>query len=85
MAMLMTIIGCYPFQDDDPLIVKECPHVYFAGNMPKFEVRTESGPLEQTVTLISVPKYSETGIIVFLDMETLEVTHIDLRVGESKP
>ncbi|KAF2809936.1 DNA polymeras-like protein subunit delta-2 [Mytilinidion resinicola] len=78
-------LWCYPFQEDDPLLVKECPHVYFAGNMPKFDFRTETGPLEQTVTLISVPKYSETGIIVFLDMETLEVTHIELGVGNPKP
>lgn len=29
--------GCYPFQDQDPFIVEQSPHVYFVGNQSKFE------------------------------------------------
>jgi DNA polymerase delta subunit 2 len=82
--LLTTNPGCYPFQEDDPLLVKECPHIYFAGNQPKFEYRTEVGPLDQSVTIISVPKFSETGIVVLLDMETLEVDHYSFEVVQPK-
>ena len=31
------IVGSYPYYDKDPFIIKECPHVYFAGNQPEFK------------------------------------------------
>lgn len=65
-------LWCYPFQDGDAFVIKESPHVYFVGNQPKFESRVIEGPAGQTVRLIAVPKFRETGEIVLLDMETLE-------------
>jgi DNA polymerase delta subunit 2 len=32
-------LPCYPYYNEDPFIIENCPHVYFAGNMPEF--RTE--------------------------------------------
>lgn len=51
----------------------ECPHVYFVGNQPKFESTVIEGPAGQTVRLIAVPKFKETGEVVLLDMDTLDV------------
>lgn len=65
-------IGCYPFQEKDPFVIEECPHVFFVGNQPKFDsiVVDFEG---QSVRLIAVPKFKETGEVVLLDTDTLEV------------
>ena len=39
------ISGCYPYFTDDPFIIEECPHVYFAGNQPCFQHRMLPGKL----------------------------------------
>lgn len=33
----------YPFADQDPFILEECPHVFFAGNQPSFATRMLTG------------------------------------------
>ncbi|KAK0659269.1 DNA polymerase delta subunit 2 [Lasiodiplodia hormozganensis] len=75
-------LWCYPFQDDDPLLIKDCPHVYFAGNQPSFGTRVIEGPAGQRVTLIAVPKFKETGSMVLIDSETLEVESIEVGLVE---
>ncbi|KAF2405122.1 hypothetical protein EJ06DRAFT_502077 [Trichodelitschia bisporula] len=74
----------YPFQDKDPFVIKECPHVYLVGNQPRFETAIIQGPAGQTVKLISVPKFKETGMLVLLDMETLEAECVKFEVPEPK-
>lgn len=32
--------ACYPFYDNDPLVIENCPDVYFTGNQSKFETKT---------------------------------------------
>ena len=66
-------LWCYPFQDGDQFVVKECPHVFFAGNQPKFETGVIEGPSGQAVRLVAVPGFRETGEVVVMDVETLEV------------
>ncbi|RAL05892.1 DNA-directed DNA polymerase delta subunit POL31 [Aspergillus ibericus CBS 121593] len=83
----------YPFQTDDPFVMQACPHIFFAGNQPRFKTATieSDSPLklngadtemtgtdEETtsgprVRLISIPKFKETGELVLVDTETLEV------------
>lgn len=65
-------IGCYPFQEIDPFVIEECPHVFFVGNQPKFD-STVVDYEGQLVRLIAVPKFKETGEVVLLDTDTLEV------------
>lgn len=31
--------ACYPFSDRDPFLLKERPHIYFAGNQPTFQTK----------------------------------------------
>ncbi|ORY09275.1 DNA polymeras-like protein subunit delta-2 [Clohesyomyces aquaticus] len=73
-------LWCYPFQDDDPLILRDCPHIYFAGNQSKFERRVIQGPADQKVLLLSIPKFRETKTLVVVDMETLEVETVEIGV-----
>jgi DNA polymerase delta subunit 2 len=73
-------LPCYPFQDGDRFVLKECPHVYVVGNQPRFETGVVEGPLGQMVRLVAVPKFKETGEVVLLDMETLEVEIVKVEI-----
>ncbi|KAF2109119.1 DNA polymeras-like protein subunit delta-2 [Lophiotrema nucula] len=77
-------LWCYPFQDDDPMLVKDCPHIYFAGNQKKFAKRVIVGPADQQVLLVSVPKFSETRCVVLVDMETMGVEVVKIALMQPK-
>lgn len=70
---------CYPFEGYDPFVLAdETPHVYFVGNQDAYgskEVHLE----EQTVRVISVPRFCDLGEIVLVDVATLETEVV--RVG----
>jgi DNA polymerase delta subunit 2 len=76
--------GTFPFQDDDPFILNDCPHVYFVGNQPRFSTAVIEGPAGQQVRLIAVPRFKATGSLVIIDSETLEVECVKFRVHEKK-
>ncbi|KDP24624.1 hypothetical protein JCGZ_25540 [Jatropha curcas] len=65
-------LGCYPFTDRDPFLIESCPHVYFVANQDKYGTRMLKGPEGQLIRLISIPKFSETGVAVMLNMKNLE-------------
>ncbi|XP_047160134.1 DNA polymerase delta small subunit isoform X3 [Vigna umbellata] len=65
-------LGCFPFTERDPFFIESCPHVYFVGNQDKFETRIIKGSEGQLVRLICVPKFSETGVAVMLNLRDLE-------------
>lgn len=67
-------LSCYPFQEDDPFVLNTCPHIFFVGSQPKFETTTIEGPEGQSVRLIAVPRFSETGELILVDSETLEIS-----------
>lgn len=54
-------------------MIKECPHVYLVGNQPAFDTTTIEGPSGQAVRLIAVPSFKETGELLLLDSDSLEV------------
>lgn len=66
-------LWCYPFQDRDQFVIEECPHVFFVGNQPKFDTTVIEGPHGQEVRLIAIPKFHQTGELLLVDSETLEV------------
>lgn len=65
-------LGCYPYTDRDPFFIESCPHVYFIGNQDKYDTRVIKGSEGQLVRLICVPKFSETGVAVMLNLRDLE-------------
>lgn len=73
-------IGSYPFQDDDPFVIKDCPHLYIVGSQPKFDTSVIEGSDGQMVRLIAVPRFSETGELLLVDSETLEVERVVIDV-----
>jgi DNA polymerase delta subunit 2 len=70
--------GSYPFQDDDPFVMKCCPHLYFVGCQPEFSTKVIYGQDGQVVRLITVPSFSSTGELVLVDTETLEVQRVKI-------
>ncbi|KAK3359713.1 DNA polymerase alpha/epsilon subunit B-domain-containing protein [Lasiosphaeria hispida] len=69
-------LWAYPFQDDEPFVMKECPHLYFVGCQPEFGTTVISGPDGQMVRLVLVPSFSATREVVLVDMETLDVSTV---------
>jgi DNA polymerase delta subunit 2 len=76
--LTVSLSGCYPFQEKDQFVIEECPHVYFVGNQPRFDTTTIAGPAGQQVRIIAIPKFHETGQIVLLDTESLEVELVQI-------
>lgn len=82
--------------------MQSCPHVFFAGNQPRFKTTVIEGesPLKlnepdddtemqdaasaQRVRLLSIPKFHETGELVLVDSESLEVEVVKLGVFAGK-
>ncbi|XP_066499546.1 DNA polymerase delta subunit 2 [Hoplias malabaricus] len=65
-------LGCYPFYQQDPFIMSECPHVYFCGNAPKYQSKRITGPEGQEVLLVAVPEFSSTQTVCLVNLRTLE-------------
>ncbi|KAI8090635.1 DNA polymerase alpha/epsilon subunit B-domain-containing protein [Thamnidium elegans] len=68
----------YPFPDKDPFIIENTPHVYFIGNQPEFEDSLLVGPNGQKTRVILVPSFAETGIMVLVNLKTLECSTIHI-------
>jgi DNA polymerase delta subunit 2 len=50
------------------------------GSQPKFDTASIEGPDGQTVRLISVPSFAETGELILVDSETLETSIVQFSV-----
>ena len=66
------ITACYPFNEEDPFILEECPHVYFAGNCSRFGTEMVEGPDGQQTRVISIPSFATTGTAVMVNLASLE-------------
>ncbi|KAI3551125.1 DNA polymerase alpha/epsilon subunit B [Colletotrichum abscissum] len=71
-------LWAYPFQDDDPFVMKNAPHLFFAGCQPEFSTKVIEGGDGQQVRLITVPSFAETKELVLVDTETLEVSKVKI-------
>ncbi|XP_007247162.2 DNA polymerase delta subunit 2 [Astyanax mexicanus] len=65
-------LGCYPFYQQDPFIMAECPHVYFSGNAPAYQSKRIKGPEGQDVLLVAIPEFSSTQTACLVNLRTLE-------------
>ncbi|KAL2263603.1 hypothetical protein VTK26DRAFT_6070 [Humicola hyalothermophila] len=68
----------YPFQEDEPFVMKDCPHLYFVGCQPEFGTKIIEGPQGQVVRLILIPSFAATREIVLVDTETLDVSKVKI-------
>lgn len=75
----------YPFQHVDPFIIEKTPHVYFIGNQPQFEDHLLLGPNGQKVRIVLVPSFKDTGIMVLVNLSTLECSAVHISENGIKP
>jgi len=73
-------LGCIPFNMSDPFLIKEAPHVLFAGNAPRFDTSKVKGP-EGEVRVVCIPSFRETSTAVLLSLDTLECMPISFHFG----
>ena len=66
------VTACYPYNEEDPFIFDECPHVYFAGNCKAFGTELSEGPDGQQTRIISIPSFTSTGTAVLVNMASME-------------
>lgn len=59
-------------------MITSTPHLYVVGSQPKFETEVIIGEDGQTVRLIAVPRFDETGELILVDSETLEVERVQI-------
>lgn len=70
----------YPYKDKDPFVLDALPHIYIIGNQPEFGTRDVQFDSNKKVRIISVPDYSATGVIVLLDVNTLECETVQIEM-----
>ncbi|KAL7289107.1 hypothetical protein TKK_0017055 [Trichogramma kaykai] len=68
----------YPFDDSDPLVMKDFPNIYFAGNMDRYETKLLQGTdrltdsVGQPIRLVCIPKFSQSYSVVLVDLDSLD-------------
>ena len=75
-------LATYPHFEQDPFVLAEAPHVYFAGNTREFATSVlESAGGAATTRVVCVPSFADTGIAVLVHLGTLEVTPLQFGVS----
>lgn len=41
-------LGAYPFSGEDPFVLDECPHIYFAANQATYDSKLITGIVSRT-------------------------------------
>ncbi|OAX36419.1 hypothetical protein K503DRAFT_695182 [Rhizopogon vinicolor AM-OR11-026] len=89
-------LWCHPYRDRDPFVLRETPDIYLVGGMPQFGTEllgSEDGTIRgRYCRIVLVPSFSQTGILVLVNLRTLEVRRVDFGVeglsasgGEHQP
>jgi len=64
-------LPCFPFDDEEPFIIKESPHVYFVGNQPRFETGLFEGSDGQRTRVVALPSFASSGVAVLVNLRDL--------------
>jgi DNA polymerase delta subunit 2 len=79
-------LWCHPYMRHEPFIVHETPEVYIVGNQPAFKTKLVSEPAEEGAgaircRIVLVPKFSESGVLVLVNLRTLGVRTVCIAVS----
>lgn len=72
-------LSCYPFYGEDPFLITDCPHIYFAGNQPEFKQKLYKSGGGQEILMVTVPRFSQTATAVLVNLSTLECMPMTFR------
>ncbi|XP_055372182.1 DNA polymerase delta subunit 2 [Condylostylus longicornis] len=73
-------LACYPYTNKDPFIIQECPHIFFVGNMNKFQTTVREGEDSTKTRVICVPSFTKTQSVVVVNLRTLDCEEISFNV-----
>lgn len=83
-------VPTFPFDTNDPFVIKYTPHIYFCGNCDKFETKLIDVQVAEDsdggdgivgltqVRLICVPSFVKTGQVVVLNLKSLECNIVEI-------
>ena len=74
-------LRAFPYVDEDPFVLHECPHLYVCGNQAAYGERLVTG-VRQAVKLVSVPAFREHRGLVLVDTATLQTYLVTLDVSQ---
>ncbi|CAK9803682.1 DNA polymerase delta subunit 2 [Anthophora plagiata] len=74
-------VPAYPSSNIDPFVITECPDIYFAGNMDKYDTKLLTADEEQVIRLICIPKFSETQTGVLVNLQDLKTWPISFSIN----
>ncbi|KAI0684263.1 DNA polymerase alpha/epsilon subunit B-domain-containing protein [Cytidiella melzeri] len=76
-------LWCHPFLRHEPFVIQETPDIYIIGNQPVFKTKLVRGEVEEDedggggaakrCRIILVPKFRESGVVVLVNLRTLQV------------
>ena len=66
----------FPFTENDPFVVEQTPHVFFAGNCDSFGTKLVEYEGAST-RLICIPSFAETGQAVLLNVKNMTCTVVE--------
>lgn len=72
-------LPCFPYLDEEPFIIKECPEVYFSGNCSEYKTDLHLGPTGQKTRLICIPSFSETQSVAIVNLRTLDAQKLSFK------
>ncbi|KAL9940769.1 hypothetical protein V8E36_000257 [Tilletia maclaganii] len=71
-------LWCYPFNTDDPFLIREAPDIFFVGNQPAFATSLYENPDGHRTRVVLLPRFSATGDVVLLNLHTLECNLVNV-------
>jgi len=69
-------LGCVPYLEKDPFVLKNLPHVFFAGNQEKFAQKKLILGDGKQVLLLAIPSFVDSKTMVQLNLSTMEAIPI---------
>ncbi|KAL0481811.1 DNA polymerase delta subunit 2 [Acrasis kona] len=74
-------LNCYAFEEMDPFVIDETPHVFFAGNQNAYETKKIEGVNGAKSLLISLPCFAKEPMIVLVNIRTLECHPVKFNIN----
>ncbi|KAF8162965.1 DNA polymerase alpha/epsilon subunit B-domain-containing protein [Crassisporium funariophilum] len=82
-------LWCHPYFAEDPFLIPTTPDLYIVGGQKKFKTKIVSDHQEESelrgkvitrCRIIMVPSFAQTGVLVLVNLRTLDVKCIDFSV-----
>ena len=75
-------LWCHPYFSDDPFIINETPHIYVIGDQPRFQTKVvvDEDDDKRKSRVILVPRFADTGVMVLVNLRTLDVRTVQFVV-----